>query len=667
MIFYVTLEKRLFQDLAGIEVIDSIEPVLKYFSDKKEIGFDTETTGFSPFTDQVLLYQLGDYENQFVIDNRSFSMNNVKVLLEDRNKTILMQNAKFDLRFLYKLSIIPTNIYDTYLAEAVLFMGIKSNRKALDVLVKKYCNVQLDKSIRKVIHYEGASSRVIKYAADDVKYLPKIKAAQEIDLEKKDLVKALQLDNEFVKVLAYIEFSGIYLDKTKWLAKMKKDNKNLFDAKIALDKWIINNDFKEFIEAQLDLFNPERACSINWSSSHQVIPLMQKLGVDTKTVDEKTGLLKDSVDTKILKKQTDKSDLISIYLGFKAAEKRVTTYGQNFIDTINPVTNRIHSSFTQILRTGRMSSGGKQGDTKTVNVQNVPREKETRSCFTNQHKDTILVNCDYSSMESIVFTNWSKEPNLIKFYQEGIGDMHAYIAEKVFKHLKGLDLKVIKEKYPEDRQMAKSAGFAIIFGGQGMTIAENINISLEEGDEIYNNYIESFAGFKPYATKVEKDAIRKGYIQFNDISRRKSFIEYFGDFKSLEQSVNSKGFWDRYRWHKEKDTAKFHNEFKPLVRRYFKKKGQIGRMALNFPVQGSASDITKLAGIYFFRYLVSNGLFNTVKISNVIHDELICECPKFVANKVAKELKIAMENAGKVFCKIIPLTAEPVIQTTWGH
>ena len=230
-----------------------------------------------------------------------------------------------------------------------------------------------------------------------------------------------------------------------------------------------------------------------------------------------------------------------------------------------------------------------------------------------------------------------------------------------------MDLKEIKSNFPEQRQIAKNAGFAIIYGGEGPTIAENVNISVEEGDKIYEEYTKAFPQFKRYANKVLHDALEKGYIQFNTISSRKAFIPYFDDFKSLEQSVQAPGFWENYRWHKEQKTAKFENEFKPLVKRYFKQKSRIGRMALNFPIQGSSAEIMKLACIYFFRWIMENDLFNKVLISNVIHDEILVECSELLADTVAKKLQETMEQAGAVFCKIIPLKATPVISKEWEH
>jgi len=667
MIYYLTKEKLLFEDSTEINYTDNFDLLLDYFKNKKLIAFDTETTGFDPYVNKILLYQLGDKDIQFVVNPDYFPVTLVKELLERPDCTTIMQNAKFDLGFLYQYSVIPYKVYDTYLAEAVLFTGIKSARKSLEHLAMKYCNVKLDKSVRKAIHYEGRSTRVIKYAAGDVAYLHEIMQKQRVDLSTKDLHVALELDNLFVKVLAYVEHCGIYLNINLWKEKMTKDTAELQESKELLDKWIVDNQYIEFIDSQLDLFNPERTCNINWSSSHQVVPLMKKLGVDTVVTDEKTGNPKDSIEAPILKRQEHKSELISVYLRFKAADKRVTTYGQNYLNVVNPVTSRIHSSFNQILSTGRMSCGGKQEGKQLVNLQNVPREEETRSCFTNQFPDTTLVNADYNSQESVMFTNLSQEPNLIKFYNERLGDMHSYLASKLFPELAEVSLKEIKTKHSEKRYAAKTAGFAILYGGTGVTIAENANIPVEQGEEVYKNYLKAFPGFEKYAQTVENAALKRGHILFNEVSRRKSFIPYFSDFKSLEHEVNIKGFWETYRWHKEKDTTQFKEHYKPLVRRYFKKKGEIRRLALNYPIQGSGAEVTKLAGTYLFDYILENNLFNIVKISNLVHDEILCECPKDKAEELSKTLKECMERAGDKFCKTIKLEATPKITTQWEH
>jgi DNA polymerase-1 len=95
--------------------------------------------------------------------------------------------------------------------------------------------------------------------------------------------------------------------------------------------------------------------------------------------------------------------------------------------------------------------------------------------------------------------------------------------------------------------------------------------------------------------------------------------------------------------------------------------GNISRMALNFPVQGSSSEISKLACIYVFDYLINNNLIGVVKFSNVVHDELLLECPKDMAETISKMIIDCMVRAGNIYCKTIPLKAECKISKFWNH
>lgn len=89
-------------------------------------------------------------------------------------------------------------------------------------------------------------------------------------------------------------------------------------------------------------------------------------------------------------------------------------------------------------------------------------------------------------------------------------------------------------------------------------------------------------------------------------------------------------------------------------------------MSLNFPIQGESSEITKLACVYFWKdYLIPNKLLNTVKISNLVHDEILVECPESIGQQTADALQAAMEKAGTKFCKRVPLKADPCIATYW--
>jgi DNA polymerase I-like protein with 3'-5' exonuclease and polymerase domains len=659
-------------NFTGIENT-SIDHLIDYCSTKDVIGFDTETTGFDAYLDRLLAYQVGDETNQFVVDADMYPIEWIKSILLD--KELIIHNAKFDLRFLYAKDIYPPKIWDTYLGECVLYKGDKTTRKSLEATVHRYFNYLLTKTTRGKIFHEGFSKKVIEYCAEDVKYLPGIKGHQVSRMKKSDLLDSMNLENLFVKVLTYIEYSGIYLDTDLWKKKVIQDRINYESSLIGLDNWIIEHSVTKYLDAQLDLFSEDKKTVMNWSSPKQVAELFQSLGVDTKIPDEDNpGEMKDSVEAGVLEKQVDKSELIPLYLAHKKYEKILSTYGDNVLTKVNPITGRIHTSFTQIMDTGRLSSGGKMGDKETINLQNIPRmpeEKEEgkiyeRECFTAE-KGNLLVNADYSGQEQVVFANFTQDKDLLLFYKKGLGDMHSFIASKIFFHLRNIPLKVIKNEYKKERQIAKSAGFAINYGGDGNTLAENLNISKEEGEEIYKAYFEAFPGVADYFKKATKQALRDGYILFNEVSKSKCYIHFYDQFRKTEEKVQHPGFWEKYREEKEADSLLYRRELKPLVSKYFRLRGNISRMALNYPIQGSSAEITKLACIYIFDFIVQHRLQKVIKFSNVIHDEILLECPEEMAEETVKVVKDCMERAGNMYCKTVPLKADIKICTYWNH
>lgn len=649
----------------------TVEQSLKWLNKQDEIAVDTETEGLDFLQHDILILQIGNEEKQFVIDITTINIQAYKDILE--SKLCIFQNAKFDLKMLYQQGIVPLKVFDTFLAETILTAGIKFRRRGLDYLAEEYCGITMDKSIRTNIKREGLTDRVIKYSANDVKYLPKIKRKQISKLKEWGLMKTIHLDNKFVVVLAYMEFCGMYLNKDKWEEKCINDDKRLISSRQKLDNFIINTPgFEKYIDRQGDLFDSSEKTIINWNSEKQVLPIIESFGVDTTVKDKATGKYKKSIDKKVLQKDIEKSEFIPLYIDFKEAAKVTSTYGRGWYKYINKNTQRIHSNFTQIMNTGRLSSGQKKVKKRNIpqlpNMQNIPAD-HTRSCFTPMEGNKLVVS-DYSGQETVVLANKSKESNIIKVILEG-GDMHSWVASYLFNipyedFLKTLQKKENKEnfnKYDKKllkyRQISKSAGFAINYGGQGITIAENIGISKEEGDKIYEVYFKAFPGLKKYFAQQKKLALSNGYIQFNDVSYRKCFIENFDEFKELDQKVNNRKFWNQY--------DKQNPEHKSLVRKYFGIKGQIERDALNYPIQGTSSDITKLAGIYFFQYIIDNNYFGKIYISDMVHDELVIECKEEIAEEIANKLQECMEKAGDKFCKTVPLKADPFIGDYWNH
>jgi len=640
----------------------SREYICSYFSNHEHIETDTETLGLDCHRDKLLCIQLGDKENQFVIHGDK--LEEFKELLE--TKKLLFHNAKFDLKFLYIRGIWPTEVYDTMLAEKVLYCGIKMHKAALNVVAQERLGIHLDKSVRDNIGKEGLTKRVIEYAADDVKYLGRIKDLQKIELDKWGLEKTLDLENQYVLALAYIEYCGVGFDKNAWENKCKKDDQDLVDKEQELDKYVINNDYKQFIDKQLDLFSTETKTNINWSSSAQVVKLFKFLGINTTIIED--GKEKDSVEAKHIEKYKKDFPIIEKYIAYKEADKLVSTYGRSWFDKISPITGRIHTTYQQIMDTGRISSGSKRDN--TPNLQNIPADEQTRSCFVADGDNDFIV-ADFTAQEDMIFVEYSQEPKMIEFYNDKTRkrDGHSFVAKMCFpEELEGIEEEDVKKERGDLRDMAKKAKFAIHYGGVGATIAANINIPLELGDAIYSGYLKGFPGIAAYFKKVKAESLRNGYILISPRTGRKSFIWGYDKYRQLNKEIN-RDFWDKWKVEKQRmldgfESAKY-SEMKQKIKEYFNIKSEIEKKALNFPIQGSAGETTKLGTIFFFEWLRERNLFNTVKIVNTVHDEIDTENPKELSKEVASKLEETMAQAGDLYCKVVKLKATTSISNKW--
>ena len=449
-----------FEQISLHNAIELIKPL-------KNVGLDTETEGLDCHTKKLLSLQLGCKEFQVVFNTSSYNgkiPQELKDYLNESQQLFIIQNAKFDLQFLYKQNVVINNVFDTMLAETILTHGLQTSGRDLKTLGEKYCHVELDKSIRGQIITKGLNAVVIRYAAFDVVYLEEIMEKQLKLIQKLQLKNAVDLDNNFVKVLAYIEFCGIKLDWDKWEKKSRKDLEVVSEKLTALNNWLWDNGYKKYFDGIPDLFSGEMKCILNWNSSKQVIELFENIGINC-TIKEK-GITKKTVEEKAIGKYKKDFPILELYFEYKAAAKLTSTYGLSWKSMINPVTNRIHTKFTQIVNTGRLSSGSSREN--KPNLQNLPSDELTRSCFISEPGNDYIA-ADYSSQEQIVLANFSQEPNLINFYKKGFTDMHSYVAFLMYPDIRRCEiddltpenLKYVKKEYPDKRKIAKNAGFAI--------------------------------------------------------------------------------------------------------------------------------------------------------------------------------------------------------------
>ena len=769
MIYFVTGQRELFEFPDAKYKCISVEESLKILEPLRVVGLDTETTGTEIWQGKLLTLQLGNKENQVVIDCMTIDVKQYKDYLES-DRLFIIHNAKFDLRWLYKEHIVVRNVYDTYLAEKILFLGFPPGivSLSLQACCDRYLHIYLDKTVRGQIH-AGMTEGVIVYAANDVVHLEDIMNLQLITINARGQKVALDIENEFVRVLAYIEYCGIKLDPVKWKAKMDKDAERLRVAEQKLNDWVVDYVMKKgdtsniarnydtnrrgkpakladnvyVVIPQPSLFaefDTGPQCIINWNSSKQVIRLFEELGFDLLVKDKKTGKMKKSVESKFIELQASKSSIVPLYLEYSAAFKVVTSFGQNFLDAINPVTQRIHPTFNQMMDTGRLScgSGGKgkggktkdddiaeeadeskdtptQANNKSVNVQQLPATEETRAAFVPE-KGHLLVDCDYGDQEGHVFTELSNDREWIAFYNDpDQRDGHSFVAKMCFpKDLDGVAEKDVKKVRKDLRDLAKKARFCFNYNGQAPTMATNCNIPVDFATEIYNNYFKRFNGIASYFKIQKRDMWNRGYILISKITGLRAYIYDYPILKGIERRKNGmEDFWDIYK--AARDSGRVISEIPPSVmqeiakrfaqgvpieeiavrysykvkkagkveerfidinretvyvsvmKHLWKRKSASDNQSCNYPSQGTAAAMTKIAGIRYFNHLVNDGLIFKVLIPNDVHDEYLIEPPEEIAEQEAKKLSECMEYAANIFCKKVSIKAVPEIAPCWVH
>lgn len=660
MIYLVSNQSDLYNSVLFIPV--SLDTGIELLENIPELSLDSETAGLDPFTKKLLLLQIGTFDVQVLFDIASFEgkiPDKLAMFLNNSQALFLIQNAKFDLKFLFKQGVILKKVYDTMLVEIIITNGLQYAGRDLETLALKYCDAYLDKSIRGVIITKGLNDAVLKYGAEDIKYLSKIKEEQLKEVEELNLKIAVDLDNSFVVVLAYIEYCGIKLDYNKWATKVRKNIDKVAELKQILEAQLLADNKRKYFSGMKDMWTGQYNCILNWDSPKQVLELFKDYGINV--VLKIKGESKETVDSKVLEPQIDKFPILKPYLDYKAAQKEVSTYGYNWRNFINPITGRIHTTYQQLMNTGRLSSGNKRD--KTPNMQNLPADDETRSCFIPE-KNNVMVDADYSGQENIVIANFSKEKRLLDFYKQGFSDLHSYVTFLMYPEIRRCaleeltpeNLKYIKEEYSHKRYIAKRASFTIAYGGNGTTIARNCNIPKKDGDFAYKAYFEAFPALKQYFDLVFKRAAHFGYIEFNPITKRKYFFDKEkNDYFVLRDDVEDPYFYAS------------NPNARSLGAKYNSAKSEVARIAQNYPIQGTSSDIVKYACILFFKEVLSRHWWLKVKIVNIVHDEILVECPGEIVQEVQNLLVNCMMEAGKPFCKIVPLGAEAKHGNCWVH
>jgi DNA polymerase-1 len=603
----------------------SLKDLTEFLRGIKEVGFDTETTGYDAHTCKLLCYQLGNIKDQFVVEVvDEESLRPLRKLSERDDITILGQNLKFDLKFLYHHKIYLKKLYDTFLAELILQTGLESEDQhvALDDLAWKYCDVKLDKGIRGVINREGLTPRVIKYAAEDTQYLSLIKEKQLEQINWYALNEILDLENEVTKVFALMEYNGIHIDKNKWLevAKITSSEKKRLESE--LDNLVLNEPkLNKFVPKarQINLFGfEERIMDINWGSSQQKLDIINALGIKESSVGER-----------ILQRHKKEHKLIATLINYNKQRKLNDAFGEAFLDHINKVTNKVHMDIWPIVSTGRLS-------VSKPNLNQIPSKgdlgKTIRSCFIPE-RGYKIVGADYSGMELRIIAEYSQDPVWLKAFRDN-KDLHSELCALTF----GIDIKDVKKPFPPKpdltyRDVQKTVDFMLAYGGSEFKLSDVIQVPVDEA----------------------KDIIRKF---FSVVPKVESFLNAIGESGKKNGFIKTGPVLQRIRWFPQWQQTKDLNNPKRL-----KILGEIERASKNTPFQGTNASIIKVALINVQKEIDTNKWPVNILLS--VYDEIVCECREDLAEDWAKMLERIMIQSAEVAIKTIPVVVDCKVSNYW--
>lgn len=458
MIYFVTTRNH-YVNHPDIQIISSLEPVKEYLLQIPYICYDKEFNGLNPFYSIPLLTQVGDENNQYVIDDYSFP--DLSWLCPYREKEHVGHNIKIDM-FLSRIQGYEfENVYDTMLVEQRV--GQDSKREnSLEATAARRINKQLNKVTRNEFTEMGKGAifenEHILYSAQDIAVLPAIRKVQE-DYIKKYNMEFLMQDIEFplVSIINEMEYGGINIIEEKWLENIEDSKKALFKVERELDDELRALGFKIPIRNRIEvtqnnLFDAfgtttvnknKHKAHVNFSSSLQILQIFDRLGLTPpskldkskdkatgqKSYEEKDSVQESAINTYLLDnpKSPFKPFLLK-YIEFKGIEKEINSFGYKFIKTEvtnktkkrelgfkNRITGRVHTSYRQCsTANSRLASG----DSKIgfFNSQQIPQYKKFREAFSLSPQeiadDWWITTADLTGAEVVIMAAFAKDEQL---------------------------------------------------------------------------------------------------------------------------------------------------------------------------------------------------------------------------------------------------------------
>ena len=376
----------------------------------------------------------------------------------------------------------------------------------------------------------------------------------------------------FLAVLAAMECEGVRIDT----AALRSISEKLTARLTELEKQAF-----EIAGGPFNLNSPAQVGEV----------LFGRLQIDPKARKNRTGSWQTGED--VLEKYAATQPIVRLILEIRGLRKLLATYVNALPKLINPDTGRIHTTFNQTTTaTGRISS-------TNPNLQNIPVRtddgREIRRAFIAD-PGCVVMAADYSQIELRLMAELSADPTMVEAFAHG-EDIHRSTAAKIFHE-------DIANVTADQRRIAKTANFGIIYGISAFGLAERLGIPRAEARSLIDNYMATYSGVQQYIHNQVESARAKGYVQ-----------TLFGR-KRLLPDINSRN---------------------ATVRSFAE------RNAVNAPLQGSAADIIKIAMVNIYREMRAAGLRSRMLIQ--VHDELVFNVYPDELQQLTELVRTNMVNA----------------------
>ncbi|MGL5750668.1 MAG: DNA polymerase I [Paraclostridium sp.] len=560
----------------NINRLDNIDEFINKVKDKKSFIIKAIKKQGNILEKNILkIYASLDGENIYYIDEED--INKLKSILEDENIKKYGYNLKDDYISLRPYNIILKNMnFDITIAEYLI--DSSSSKYSYDVIAMNYFSQKLDSEEEilgkgvKAKKYENLDSDELnEYVGNIINLISRVNPKME------EKLKDMEMDGLFyhvemplVEVLGYMEYEGVQVDKEK-LLELGEEFKNSIEK--------LESEIYELAEEEFNINSPKQLGVILFEKLQ--LPVIKKT---------KTGY---STNAEVLDKLRDKHKIIDKITEYRQIVKLKSTYVDGLLNILNPISNRIHSSFNQtITTTGRISS-------TEPNLQNIPVRLELgrniRKVFIADN-GFKLVDADYSQIELRVLAHMSQDENMIDAFNHNI-DIHTKTASQVF----NID---VKEVTSEQRSAAKAVNFGIVYGISDFGLSQNLNISMKQAKTYIENYLSKYQNIGKHMDETIEDAKQDGYVK--TILNRRRYIPEINSGNVIVKNLGK-------------------------------------RLAMNAPIQGSAADIIKIAMVNVYKKIEENNLKS--KLILQVHDELIVEAHEDELEIVSRIIKDEMENA----------------------